>query len=100
MGEVREDLDADYNGELIAIGFNPKYIIELLGQIGAEQISMSLGGELDPCLIKPFGSDDYLGVGHADEDLAAARRARPRGRRPQPRTRDPGARRSLQRLCR
>jgi DNA polymerase-3 subunit beta len=62
LGEVREELDADYSGEAIAIGFNPKYVIELLGQMATDQISIFLGGELDPGLIKPFGSDDYLGV--------------------------------------
>jgi len=62
LGEVREELDAEYNGEAIAIGFNPKYVVELLGQMHADQITLSLGGELDPGLIKPFAGDDYLGV--------------------------------------
>nr|HEX4315650.1 DNA polymerase III subunit beta [Kofleriaceae bacterium] len=62
LGEVREELEADYNGDAIAIGFNPKYVIELLGQMSADQVTLSLGGELDPGLIKPFGTDDYLGV--------------------------------------
>ena len=62
LGEVREELDADYGGEPIAIGFNPKYVVELLGQMGTDQVSIFLGGELDPGLFRPFGSDDYLGV--------------------------------------
>jgi DNA polymerase-3 subunit beta len=62
LGEVREELDAEYNGEAIAIGFNPKYVVELLGQMTADQVTLSLGGELDPGLIKPLTGDDYLGV--------------------------------------
>jgi DNA polymerase III subunit beta len=62
LGEVREELDAEYNGEPMAIGFNPKYVVELLMQMGADQVTVSLGGELDPGLVRPFGSDDYLGV--------------------------------------
>jgi DNA polymerase III subunit beta len=62
LGEVKEELDADYQGDAIAIGFNPKYVIELLGQISSDQIALNLGGELDPGLIKPMGGDDYLGV--------------------------------------
>jgi len=62
LGEVREELDADYGGEPIAIGFNPKYVVELLGQMGTDQVSIFLGGELDPGLFRPFGSEDYLGV--------------------------------------
>ncbi len=62
LGEVREELDAEYNGEAIAIGFNPKYVVELLGQMSADQVTLSLGGELDPGLLKPLTGDDYLGV--------------------------------------
>src|SRR3954469_21972117 len=62
LGEVREELDADYNGEPIAIGFNPKYVVELLGQMQSDQVTLSLGGELDPGLIQPLGGDAYLGV--------------------------------------
>ncbi len=62
LGEVREELEAEYNGDPIAIGFNPKYVVELLGQMQSDQITLSLGGELDPGLIRPLTGDDYLGV--------------------------------------
>lgn len=62
LGEVREEMEAEYNGDTIAIGFNPKYVVELLSQMSSDQITISLGGELDPGLIKPLTGDDYLGV--------------------------------------
>ncbi len=62
VGEVREELDAEYDGEAIAIGFNPKYVVELLGQMSADQVTLALGGELDPGLIRPLTGDEYLGV--------------------------------------
>ena len=62
LGEVREELEAEYDGDPIAIGFNPKYVVELLMQMTADQITISLGGELDPGLIRPLTGDDYLGV--------------------------------------
>jgi len=62
LGEVREELDAEYGGDPIAIGFNPKYVVELLSQMSSDQITLALGGELDPGLIRPFTGDDYLGV--------------------------------------
>ena len=62
LGEVREELDADYNGDAIAIGFNPKYMVELLGQMGSDSVTLKLGGELDPGLVEPTGGDTYLGV--------------------------------------
>jgi len=62
LGEVREELEAEYGGDPIAIGFNPKYVVELLTQMTSDQVTLALGGELDPGLIRPFTGDDYLGV--------------------------------------
>ncbi|CAN5854389.1 DNA polymerase III subunit beta [soil metagenome] len=62
LGEVREEMDAEYNGDPIAIGFNPKYVVELLSQMHCDQITIALGGELDPGLIRPLTGDEYLGV--------------------------------------
>jgi DNA polymerase-3 subunit beta len=62
LGEVREELEAEYNAEPIAIGFNPKYVVELLTQMTSDQVTVALGGELDPGLIRPLTGDDYLGV--------------------------------------
>lgn len=62
LGEVREELDAEYTGTPLSIGFNPKYVIELLGQMSSDQVGLHLGGELDPGLWKPLTGDDYLGV--------------------------------------
>ncbi|MEZ4367825.1 MAG: DNA polymerase III subunit beta [Kofleriaceae bacterium] len=62
QGEVREELEADYQGQPIAIGFNPKYVLELLGQMSSDQVGIHLGGELDPGMFKPLTGDDYLGV--------------------------------------
>src|SRR6185436_9876723 len=62
LGEMREELEAGYNAEPLAIGFNPKYVVELLTQMSSDQITISLGGELDPGLIRPLTGDEYLGV--------------------------------------
>ena len=62
LGEVREELEAQYSGDAIAIGFNPKYVVELLSQITSDQVTLSLGNELDPGLFQPLGGDAYLGV--------------------------------------
>jgi DNA polymerase III subunit beta len=62
LGEVREELEAEYDGDPIAIGFNPKYVVELLSQMASDQVTVALGGDLDPGLIRPLTGDDYLGV--------------------------------------
>ena len=36
--------------------------VELLLQMTSDQITIALGGELDPGLVRPLSGDDYLGV--------------------------------------
>lgn len=62
LGEVREEVDADYAGDEISFGFNPKYVLELLGQIAHEQIALDLCGSLDPVVVRPASGSEYLGV--------------------------------------
>jgi DNA polymerase-3 subunit beta len=62
LGEVREELDVEYAGEPLAIGFNPKYFEDILQQMTNEQVRLDLSGELDPGVIRPADSTDYLGV--------------------------------------
>jgi DNA polymerase-3 subunit beta len=62
LGEVREELDVDYKGGPVSVGFNPRYFTDLLGQMTTEQIRVELAGELDPAVVKPLEGEDYLGV--------------------------------------
>jgi DNA polymerase-3 subunit beta len=62
LGEAKEELDVGYAGGPLTIGFNPKYFTELLGQMTAAELKLELSGELDPAVVRPADSDDYLGV--------------------------------------
>ena len=62
IGEVKEEIDATISGEEVHIGFNPKYVVDILSQISSETIKVQLGGELDPVVIRPGNEADYLGV--------------------------------------
>jgi DNA polymerase-3 subunit beta len=63
VGEVKEELDVDYEGQDLSIGFNGKYVIDFLGAITADKVALELKGELDPGLLRPVSADDaYLGV--------------------------------------
>jgi DNA polymerase-3 subunit beta len=62
LGEVREELDADYDGDAVSVGVNPKYVLELLAQMHDDGVRAELAGELDPILLRPSGDPDYIGV--------------------------------------
>lgn len=60
-GEMSESINAVTEGESepLRIGYNPRYLMEILQAIEDETIDLSLGGAKDPCLIKGM---DYLYV--------------------------------------
>ncbi|MBL9008186.1 MAG: DNA polymerase III subunit beta [Myxococcales bacterium] len=67
LGQGREELDVVYGGSDFAIGFNAKYLIELLTEIDTPEVLLDLNGELDPGVLRPADSQDkpgnmYLGV--------------------------------------
>jgi len=62
LGEVREEVEVDFNGEPVSVGFNPRYFTDLLTQMVSDEIRVEVAGELDPAVVKPREGDDYLGV--------------------------------------
>ena len=60
-GEMSEAINVVTEGESgpLRIGYNPRYLMEILQAIEDETIDLSLGGEKNPCLIKGM---DYLYV--------------------------------------
>jgi DNA polymerase-3 subunit beta len=62
LGEVKEEIEAQYDGTPLTVGVNPKYVLELLGQVDSDRVHVELCGELDPLLLRPVGDDGHLGV--------------------------------------
>jgi DNA polymerase III subunit beta len=62
IGEVKEEIEAKVEGEEVSVGFNPKYVVDILSQISTETIKIEIGGELDPVVIRPAGDAGYIGV--------------------------------------
>ena len=62
-GEAENELVVDYEGEAMEIGFNAKYLLDVLGVIGQEQsVRMELKGSLNPCLIRLPNEASFLSV--------------------------------------
>lgn len=59
LGEANEELAVDYKGEGLAIGFNSRYLMDVLSAIDGETITISLNDPLSPCLIKEVGNEQY-----------------------------------------
>lgn len=62
LGNAREKLEVDYKGAALQIGFNARYFIDALTEMGSEQVRLELAGELDPAIVRPADGTDYVTV--------------------------------------
>jgi DNA polymerase-3 subunit beta len=62
LGDAREELDVDYGGESLAIGFNARYLLDAIGAIGAKEVRFSFQDELSPARLTPPDDEKTLAV--------------------------------------
>ncbi|MCB0364225.1 MAG: DNA polymerase III subunit beta [Bdellovibrionaceae bacterium] len=62
LGDARETIDVDYAGKDIRIGFNAKYILDVLSSMNDETVQIQLNDQLSPGLVRPKDDDSYTCV--------------------------------------
>jgi DNA polymerase-3 subunit beta len=60
VGQNTADVEAKIDGNDLQVAFNAKYVLDVLGIIGADEVTLGFTGPLNPGMIKPVGKDDYL----------------------------------------
>lgn len=60
QGNMNEKIEIIKNGDSFRIGFNSKYLIDILRNVEDEEINMYLKDSISPCIIKPLSGDRYL----------------------------------------
>ena len=64
-GQGFDELTVDFSGPEVVIGFNAKYILDVLDAIEPDEVVLGVSGELDPMTIKPSAETDatsFVGV--------------------------------------
>lgn len=59
LGEARDELAVEYAGEGVSLGFNARYLIDILEAMAAEKVVLDLQAPLSPVLIKEEKDEDY-----------------------------------------
>jgi len=59
VGEASEELGVDYKGEGVTIGFNSRYLMDVLMAMDRQTIALELSDPLSPCLVTEEGDDLY-----------------------------------------
>jgi DNA polymerase-3 subunit beta len=62
IGESKEDMIIDFQGNPIEVAFNPRFFIETLGVIDSEKVIINIVDEENPCFIKGQNDDTFLSV--------------------------------------
>lgn len=61
-GEVHEAVPIELEGEPIQVGFNARYLADLLSVLRGERVTLELAHPLAPCLVRDPDSDDAFFV--------------------------------------
>ena len=56
--EAEEEIEIGYDGEEIEIGFNVNYLLDAIGAIESDEVSLSLVDSNSSCLLREPGKDD------------------------------------------
>ncbi len=63
LGEAKETIPVNYNGDDLVIGFNAKYLIDALSVYNNdEKIQMELNNEISPVVIKSKNQKNYMNL--------------------------------------
>ncbi|MDG2332815.1 MAG: DNA polymerase III subunit beta [Myxococcota bacterium] len=62
LGDARDEIDVDYAGETLSIGFNARYVLDALNSLHSKEIRLGIQGDLSPALLVPTNDEDALAV--------------------------------------
>jgi DNA polymerase III subunit beta len=57
--EAEEDVEVDYEGPEITIGFNVGYLLDVLGAIDGDDVSIAVSDANSSCVVTQKGSEEY-----------------------------------------
>jgi DNA polymerase-3 subunit beta len=62
LGDAREELDIDYEGPELAIGFNARYLLDILQVQDNDRIRVLFKDQLSPGLLQPENDQGFIAV--------------------------------------
>jgi DNA polymerase-3 subunit beta len=62
LGEAHEELDSDYSGPDVTVGFNSRYLLDALAACHAKEIELGLQDEMSPMQLRATDDADALAI--------------------------------------
>lgn len=62
LGDASDELDIEFSGDPVAVGFNARYLLDALGALHAKEVRLGLQNDLSPAQLVPTNDEDTLAV--------------------------------------
>jgi len=62
IGEAKEEISVDFKGEDMTVGFNSRFILEVLGSFSAEEVDLEMEDEKSPAILRPTTDSQHTCV--------------------------------------
>lgn len=62
LGEAKDDLEVAYRGPSLTIGFNARYLLDVLSAVETDEVTLELGDEHSPGVLHAPGDRSYTAV--------------------------------------
>lgn len=59
IGDAKEEVKVEMEGQELEIGFNPKYLLDALKAIEDDEVYLDFGSNISPCVIRPTADVKY-----------------------------------------
>ncbi len=59
LGDAKEEIQVNYEGEEIKIGFNARYLLDILNSFNEDEVEIELNDQLSPGLFRPKQDNKY-----------------------------------------
>jgi DNA polymerase-3 subunit beta len=62
LGEAKDDMEVAYRGAELTVGFNARYLLDVLSAVDTEEVALELGDEHSPGVLHAPGDASYTAV--------------------------------------
>jgi len=59
IGEAREEISAQYKGDDMTVGYNARYLMDILQAMDGDEVTLELQEPLSPTLLRESGNANY-----------------------------------------
>ena len=62
FGEAKEELSVEYKGENLQVGFNSRFVMEVLNNLKSEEVVFEIEDSVSPAIIRPADDEKHTCV--------------------------------------